>query len=152
MMCDFFIYFTLRRHRGIGMTNTMKVDHEFIMKILSVPGSASLGKTPRKTMTPRVSAPTPRVSSPPGSTPKDSSESKPVTLIYSYGNEKMLSYFNLLYTDMGFKNCQKFFHDETITTKGTLSENQFIHFMRRLTDLRDYQIVEMFDIFGTPYQ
>merc|ERR1712137_320212 len=101
----------------------------------------------RKTMTPRVSAPTPRVSSPPGSTPKDSSESKPVTLIYSYGNEKMLSYFNLLYTDMGFKNCQKFFHDETITTKGTLSENQFIHFMRRLTDLRDYQIVEMFDIF-----
>ena len=129
--------------------SVMRVDHEFIMKILSIPGSASLGKTPRKVMTPRVSAaPTPRVASPAGPPGKEA-ENKPVTLIYSYGNEKMLSYFNLLYTDMGFKNCQKFFHEESIATKGTFSENQFIHFMRRLTDLRDYQIVEMFDIFGT---
>eukprot|EP00012_Vannella_robusta_P004540 CAMPEP_0206204030 /NCGR_PEP_ID=MMETSP0166-20121206/13253_1 /ASSEMBLY_ACC=CAM_ASM_000260 /TAXON_ID=95228 /ORGANISM="Vannella robusta, Strain DIVA3 518/3/11/1/6" /LENGTH=182 /DNA_ID=CAMNT_0053623523 /DNA_START=195 /DNA_END=743 /DNA_ORIENTATION=- len=47
---------------------------------------------------------------------------------------------------MGFKNCQKFFHDES-GGKGTFTENQFIHFMRELTDLGDYQIVEMFDIF-----
>eukprot|EP00339_Tiarina_fusa_P010964 CAMPEP_0117028906 /NCGR_PEP_ID=MMETSP0472-20121206/20979_1 /TAXON_ID=693140 ORGANISM="Tiarina fusus, Strain LIS" /NCGR_SAMPLE_ID=MMETSP0472 /ASSEMBLY_ACC=CAM_ASM_000603 /LENGTH=236 /DNA_ID=CAMNT_0004736529 /DNA_START=167 /DNA_END=877 /DNA_ORIENTATION=- len=100
-------------------------------------------RTPAASATPRVSNPTPN---------SGAGIKKPYTgtgplLISNKQENKELSFFNLLYTDMGFKNCQKFFQDESSATKGTFTENQFIHFMRELTDLGDYQIVEMFDIF-----
>lgn len=130
----------------------MKVDHNFIMKILSAPGTVYLGRTPRKSTTPRspATAVTPRVANTPHNSTsiKKSYTGTGPLLITNKQENKELSFFNLLYTDMGFKNCQKFFQDETSKTKGTFTENQFIHFMRELTDLGDYQIVEMFDIFG----
>ena len=134
----------------------MRVDHELIMKILSSPGSVTLGKTPRKLSTPRSPATTatPRISNPTpsnGASIKKSYNGTGPLLISNRREGKELSFFNLLYTDMGFKNCQKFFQDESYATKGTFTENQFIHFMRELTDLGDYQIVEMFDIFGLFY-
>jgi hypothetical protein len=133
------------------------VNHEFIGKILSSPASVSLSTNPKKaSTTPRSpAAATPRISTAnqAGSlnTPrvKKSYLGTGPLLISNAMERKELSFFNLLYTDMGFKNCQKFFCDESFTTKGTFTENQFINFMRELTDLGDHQIVEIFDIFGT---
>ena len=143
----------------------MRVDHEFIGRILSCPNVtlSSRVRSPRgvnntplsqqsvPVSTPRIStanqaanhagiSPTPRVKKPYQATGP--------LLISNAMERKELSFFNLLYTDMGFKNCQKFFCDESISTHCRLTENQFINFMRELTDLGDHQIVEIFDIFG----
>jgi hypothetical protein len=137
----------------------MKVDHEFITRILSCPNVtlSSRTKSPRGVNTSAVGQPpvtTPRIStasnvgnSPTPRTKKPYQATGPL-LISNATERKELSFFNLLYTDMGFKNCQKIFCDESISTHCRLTESQFINFMRELTDLGDHQIVEIFDIFG----
>ena len=131
----------------------MRVNHEFIGKILSSPGSANTKKnpmSPRAAATPRISTANGTAATTPRSVKKIYNATGPL-LINNSKEKKELSFFNLLYTEMGFKNCQKYFTDESMNTKGTFTENQFIHFMRELTDLGDHQIVEIFDIFGLDF-
>jgi hypothetical protein len=140
----------------------MKVNQEFLGRILSCPAAVTTSgkpKTPRQAplSTPRIGASS--STQPSGShTPrsKSSKKDKPYVqsgpLLISNANErKELSFFNLLYTDMGFKNCQKFFYDESASTScHRFTENQFINFMRELSGgtIGDHQIVEIFDILG----
>lgn len=56
--------------------------------------------------------------------------------------------FEELQTDSGINNVKAWFQDH-VHRKIGLSENQFLSFFHKLTDLSDYEILEIFDIFGT---
>mmetsp|Transcript_33840 Transcript_33840/g.46311 ORF Transcript_33840/g.46311 Transcript_33840/m.46311 type:complete len:232 (+) Transcript_33840:2-697(+) len=56
------------------------------------------------------------------------------------------SLFARLYEEECYNNLQRSF-DGYCTAAGVMSENQFLTFMRSLTDFRDHEIIEIFDIF-----
>jgi arabinogalactan endo-1,4-beta-galactosidase len=58
--------------------------------------------------------------------------------------------FEELQTDYGINNVKAWFQDHVHRQNG-LSENQFLSFFHKLTDLSDYEILEIFDIFGASY-
>lgn len=65
------------------------------------------------------------------------------------------SLFHFAYTETGFNNIVKWFEENSTcsvveeTPVYSFSENQFINFMRELTDHGDYEILEIFDMFDT---
>lgn len=56
--------------------------------------------------------------------------------------------FDRLLTDKGTQNIKRWFSDH-VNEENILHENQFVNFCNKLTDLSDYEILEIFDIFGT---
>lgn len=64
------------------------------------------------------------------------------------------SHFDALYRPEGFHSAKKWFLSNAgkrNETFDTFSENQFIDFLRKLTDFKDYEILELFDILGTHF-
>jgi hypothetical protein len=57
--------------------------------------------------------------------------------------------FETLYTENGFHNLKKWFLFNTTNLDSNLSEAQFIKIMKKLTNFRDYKILEIFDLLGT---
>jgi hypothetical protein len=55
--------------------------------------------------------------------------------------------FDRLLTDKGTQNIKRWFLDH-VNEENILPENQFVNFCNKLTDLSDYEILEIFDIFG----
>jgi hypothetical protein len=74
---------------------------------------------------------------PPSAIPAESkSTNKPKTL------------FEELQSDSGVNNLRRWFQDHVHNRHNALSENQFLSFFHKLTDLSDYEILEILDIFG----
>ncbi|KAL6051746.1 EF-hand calcium-binding domain-containing protein 9 [Balamuthia mandrillaris] len=61
--------------------------------------------------------------------------------------------FEVLYTEEGFENARTWFRgkchaeEEDHGARIAMNENQFINFLRKLTDFNDYEILEILDIF-----
>jgi len=55
--------------------------------------------------------------------------------------------FDRLLTEKGTQNVKRWFLDH-VNEENILPENQFVNFCNKLTDLSDYEILEIFDIFG----
>jgi len=144
---------------GGNVFPTMKINVEYLSTILCAPSNSGAANPGRKESPILPSASTPRAV-------QVGKQAYGVSLISSIIDRTELSFFNLLHTDMGIKNCQKFFIEKSVAkvskTRGTpansddsklnasnrvITENEFIDFMRQLTDLGDHQIVEAFDLF-----
>lgn len=54
------------------------------------------------------------------------------------------------HTKSGLDGIRSWFIEHSMKGK-SLSESQFIVFMRQLTDLRDWEILEIYDILGTEW-
>jgi len=66
--------------------------------------------------------------------------------------EENVYQFEYLYTETGFGNVKRWFNTaatppKTLNEPKTFNENEFIKFLRELTDFPDHQILEVFDIF-----
>uniref|UniRef100_A0A6U2WYB6 Uncharacterized protein n=1 Tax=Paramoeba aestuarina TaxID=180227 RepID=A0A6U2WYB6_9EUKA len=111
----------------------MKVTEDFLLKLIygenangepNLPGNASPRSAPKS----------------PGGNPG-----------YAAGGPDSQSLFVRLYEEECYSNVQKYFEKNLCTSAGVMSENQFLIFMRSLTDFRDHEIIEIFDIFDYDY-
>eukprot|EP01094_Clydonella_sp_ATCC50884_P009506 TRINITY_DN1903_c0_g1_i1.p1 TRINITY_DN1903_c0_g1~~TRINITY_DN1903_c0_g1_i1.p1 ORF type:complete len:381 (+),score=156.10 TRINITY_DN1903_c0_g1_i1:15-1157(+) len=103
----------------------MRLNTEYLSRILSTPTATAAstavgGSAGLKARTPRAMGLTPRgpsvhtATTPRAGSPAAGGSGSGVLLISNAHERKQLSYFHLLYTEMGFKNCQKFFYDHSI--------------------------------------
>ena len=56
--------------------------------------------------------------------------------------------YHELKTEVGTRNLKTWFLEHASSEDKTLNENQFLNFCRKLTDLSDWEILEVLDIFG----
>eukprot|EP01102_Stenamoeba_stenopodia_P011648 TRINITY_DN3599_c0_g1_i1.p1 TRINITY_DN3599_c0_g1~~TRINITY_DN3599_c0_g1_i1.p1 ORF type:complete len:445 (-),score=100.73 TRINITY_DN3599_c0_g1_i1:24-1358(-) len=63
-----------------------------------------------------------------------------------------VSPFDFIYSEKGFSNLKKWFSINATGNTNQFNENQFITFLRELTDLGDHQILEVFDTFDHNHQ
>ena len=56
--------------------------------------------------------------------------------------------FEHLYTESGFHNLKKWFLLNATNLDNNFTETQFCNFMRQLTDLNEFRMLEVFDFFG----
>jgi hypothetical protein len=59
-----------------------------------------------------------------------------------------ITIYETLYTENGFHNLKRWFLFNNKNQEGSLNEMQFSRIMRRLTNFRDYKILEIFDLLG----
>ncbi len=56
--------------------------------------------------------------------------------------------FEYLYTEEGFNSAKSYFNS-IAQDASYFNENQFVIFLRKLTDFNDHEILELYDTFGT---
>eukprot|EP01095_Lingulamoeba_sp_RSL-Kostka_P007685 TRINITY_DN2472_c0_g1_i1.p1 TRINITY_DN2472_c0_g1~~TRINITY_DN2472_c0_g1_i1.p1 ORF type:complete len:257 (-),score=58.72 TRINITY_DN2472_c0_g1_i1:105-875(-) len=126
------------------------ISQDLLSKILSCPAAVQIkglySNKNKVTMTPRCGGLTPRQSR----RISQNIQGPGPLLITNVAEKKELSFYGLLFTDLGIKNCQKFFNQ--ITNNEGFTEAQFTIFMHELTDMGDPQIVTVFDIFDTQHK
>lgn len=60
------------------------------------------------------------------------------------------SLFDQLHTREGKKKCFEFFKKHSDASTASMDENEITCFLRELTNLNDFEILDVADIFGTP--
>jgi len=61
------------------------------------------------------------------------------------------SMFDLLHTQLGKTNCLNYFKERVLTAQVFMTENEMINFLRELTNLNDFEILDIIDTFDSNY-
>jgi len=87
-----------------------------------------------------------------GSNPVNVAGPSESVLSAASAQQTVVSPFEFIYSEKGFSNLKKWFAQNATGSKNQFNENQFITFLRELTDLGDHQILEVFDTFDHNHQ
>lgn len=133
----------------------MKINEDFLYIIVNcisrdTIGGSNSANTSRTLTTPRNSAKptTPRPGGTTTHTPlhTEKAQTKPTTPEAALPPPPT-NPFDFIYSEKGFSNLKKWFSQNASSNKNLFNENQFITFLRELTDFGDHQILEVFDTF-----